>query len=783
MARYLRSSILPSAVVAYVCLGSVRATGGSVAAYVALVLLPLLLAVVWRRTTRPPRGEDRIEPAARVAIKACFWGIALWAAARTAPAGRPAFDAVANFGTGIAAVSALLALARIGSMGGLLAPHPATRSLDATAFTGLAWGIATAIPATVALLPARTVRLDPLAVDYATTTAAVGTLLVMVVASLRLYQLRRLEMGVAERSAGALALTITAFVVVVPAAVLDVAPPDRVLPIGLLVASLACTWTATSIEPTTISSTLRGILAVTILGAPAVLIAGLLARAFPEHAGSVVLASASLAIGVGLVARAVAKPLGPEQSRWLDAVDAASRGALQPEPDAAIRAALEALSKATATANSRPELWRNAPEEVLSVDVAGYLHTEKAEAPSRIYELALQEPECTLRAEVLKAMEVRRPEVRPLLEWFDNRHAFSATIVLDTDGPLGFLLLPRAGRVAPMTLEEARAVRILADRLSALFAVSSALARSRERELQATARLDELDAERERLEAIVAASSSRYAADAERLARRVRRTAYSPAARMALEAAEAGGRRGETVALLAPPGCDPAGWAAVVHLASPRCAGPLVLVDGASGAEHDVAVWDDEEHSPVGLAAGGTLALLDALALPEPVQQIVVRQLARQAAAAAHSKVCAPGLVVGVHAPLEALRDNRRLSPGLLRMLPEDHVEIPSLVDRAEDLRSLLLDALASAGMKCRGEPFGVDASALRLLLEHAWPGNDVELLAVVARVARVAGSRIVTAADLAEAGFVPETNSAITATPLPVVTRRRPPTRTARRR
>ena len=170
----------------------------------------------------------------------------------------------------------------------------------------------------------------------------------------------------------------------------------------------------------------------------------------------------------------VARPLGPEQSRWLDAIDAASRSALQPEPDAAIRAALY-QGGTSSTPGSRPELWRNDPKEVLSADIAGYLHVQKAEAPERIYELALAEPERTLRAETLRALEVRRPDVRPLLQWFDSRRAFSTTVVLDEDGPLGFILMPRGNRSAPMTLEEARAVRLLADRISALLAVSSAL--------------------------------------------------------------------------------------------------------------------------------------------------------------------------------------------------------------------------------------------------------------------------------------------------------------------
>jgi hypothetical protein len=390
-------------------------------------------------------------------VRACAWGAALFAAARSGGSGHPALDAAASFGAGVSAVSALVALARIAPLGGLLKPPAAARSLDAAAFAGLAWGIAVALPATRAILPPHAVRLDPLAIDYATTSAGTASLLVLVAASWRLRVVRRLELGVGDRAAGALAFALTAFAVAVPAALLDVAAPDRVLPAAVVVGSLLCTWTATTREPTTVSSALRGILALLILGAPAMLLFGVIARRAPEHAGAIVLVTAAACIAIGLIARRVARPLGPEQSRWLDAIDAASRGALQPEPDAAIQAALMALGQALSTPGARPELWRASPAEVLSVDLAGYLHVDDAEAPERLYELALGEPERTLRAEVLKALEVRRPDVRPLSAWFDARRAFAATVVLDEDGPLGFLLLPRGNRTTPMTLEGAGA--------------------------------------------------------------------------------------------------------------------------------------------------------------------------------------------------------------------------------------------------------------------------------------------------------------------------------------
>jgi hypothetical protein len=209
-------------------------------------------------------------------------------------------------------------------------------------------------------------------------------------------------------------------------------------------------WAATASDGATIAVVLRGTLAVVMLGAPTVLVSALFARAMPESSGTIVLVGTTTAVAIGVVARAVARPLGPEQSRWLDAIDAASRGALQPDPDAALRAALEALGRATTTTGARPEVWRADPEAVLSVDVAGYLHATAGSAPPRLYELAMTEPERTLRAEALKAVEVRRPDVRPLVAWFESRDAFSVTLIVDEAGPEGFVLLPRANRTAPM---------------------------------------------------------------------------------------------------------------------------------------------------------------------------------------------------------------------------------------------------------------------------------------------------------------------------------------------
>jgi hypothetical protein len=635
------------------------------------------------------------------------------------------------------------------------------------------WSIAVAVPATRALFPSDAVVLDPVAIDYATTTAALGGSFVLLAAVVRLRFLRRLELGVGDRAAGALALALTSLGVGVPATALEVGAPDRLLPLTVLTAAAACTWSAVTREPTRVSAVLRGTIVVLVLGAPIVLFTAIIARQAPRHAGLVVLGGTAAAIVVGLIARAAARPLGPEQSRWLDAIERATARALDPEPEEAIRAVLSALGSMSRAPEARPELWRRDPEEALRVDVAGYLHVTRGQAPSLLYGLAQAEPERTLRAEVLSAVQVRRPEVRSLLAWMGSRRAFSATLVLDEDGPSGFLLLPRGNRASAMTLEEARAVRVLSDRMSSLLAVSSALARSRERELAAIARADAIDDERQRLEHVLMEGAEHHRRAARRFAEPVRATAYSPAARMAKDALERAGAAGRPLSLVTPPGTDPVGWAALAHLAGGHRAGEFVVVDGADSAEHALAIWENPHTSPLSASEGGTLVLVDAPALPEAVQEHVAATLSRKASTPQRSSVLPPLLVATSALSPGALVEAGRYTRAFARWLGEAEVELPALVDRAEDLRSLALRELAVLGIARRGQPFGLSTAALRQLGEHGWPGGERELAVVLLRASAHVSSELVTERDLLASGFVPTANAA-DASPLPPPTRRR---------
>ncbi|WP_437329697.1 hypothetical protein [Sorangium sp. So ce381] len=792
-----RSFWIAAAAVAYTAFAALRASGGHGPAWLALLGLPALLALGLRWVERPPRGEDRIEPAARSAAAVCLTGAAMLAAARSGPAGL-ALIALGNLGAAAAAMAALVGLARIAGLGGLLEPPPSTRRLDAAAFASLFWTVAVALPAVSAVAPERTADLDPLLVHYATSAASLGSLTVTLVAIARVRIARRIELGVADRVEAALLLTATALAVGLAAAFVGVAPPESILPVTSAVAAVCVAFCTVAADAAQVSRALRGTLAVATLATPPALLAvyavheaprgDLGLRGAPQSSvGVAVFGACALCALAGLAAPALARRFAPEGARWLGAFDAATRAAMNPEPEAALEAALSALREASdagVAGQAPPALYLLSPPERVTVDRAGYAHTEPAEVPARLIELAQIEPERVLRVEAAEAVEVRRPEVRPLLAWLAERDVGVVALVNDAEGPIGALAIPRARRASPMTLEEVSGLRAVADRLGAVIAVSAMLSGSRGREVAARREAEERAREVSRLERAVAQGAGRFRAIAALLARPARAAAYSPAARAALEQLERLGVAGGPVTLLTAPGIDAVAWGAVVHLTSPRAGGPLAIVDGAaplpegfaqafaqargaapardergaapardepsaiegsSGTPTALALWRDPDSSPIEAARGGTLLVLDAQALPSEVQSYLGAALPDDV-----------GLVVAVPQTVDALAATGQLSERLADRLGDRAVALPSLSSRAEDLRALALDHLARIGVRLRGRPFGLDLRALQAVLDHPWPGNDAEMGAVLLRAALVAKGDVVGESELAAIGFAP---------------------------
>jgi hypothetical protein len=492
---------------------------------------------------------------------------------------------------------------------------------------------------------------------------------------------------------------------------------------------------------------MRGTVAIMILGVPSVLAVGILTHQLPQYAAPIALAGASLSILAGLIARDVARPLGPERSRWLDGIAKASQNALVPEPTMALSASLLALKRMFRDPSATPELWRLEPAAVLSVDVAGYMHEAPAELPAGICELGLEEPERTLRHDTLKALEVHRPSVRPLLAWFEVHKAFCATVVEDEDGPVGFLLLPRGGRRQTLTIEEAHALRGLADRIGALFAINSTLARSRARESELVTRVGNLERDLSKASDVIAGQAERQREFAGTLARPARAHNYSAAAKLAFTELEQRARRAESTLLSAPVGVDVLAWAAAFHRSSPRANGPFICVDAPS-----LPVQSDGTPPPWHWAWGGTVFIRDIKCLATELQADLVDRLAREPAA---NTELAPPIVLGsINPPQVSAEVSASAGDPLFALFRRPPLALPALMERPEDLRSLVLDALARRG---RGrEPLGIERHALQLLMDHEWPGNERELYDVLERAAQIATGTLVDTDDLAAVGFRP---------------------------
>lgn len=761
-----RSLLLAILGVEYVAFAALRETSGSVTAWPALVLLPLGLMLVWIGTGGPKRGVDQVDRSAKRGARIGATGAGLIVSAWTGPPDNALLETAANLGTAMSTLAALVALARIAPLSGLLQPPPATRRMDAVALCSLFWGMGVAVPAARLLAPERTTLLDPLAMNYATLAAATGSIGLIIAAAGRVRAMRRLELGVADRAAGAFALSVVVLALAIPCALLRVAPVDRVMVVAATLASSLVLFACVSPEPTSVARAMRIVLATTVLGAPVVLASMAWTVHFPASTPLVILFVGIASTLVGLAARVFSAPFGPARSRWLEAIHKANEAALHPDPDVAIRDALATVRSLLPGESASPVLFRASPDEMLTIDRAGYVHSSHAQVPPHLYEIAEREPERTVRAEVLRSLQVRRADLRFLLTWFESRGLLAATLVHDEEGPIGLIGIPQGNRKAPTSLEEVRALRLLADRIGAILGVSSALARSRAREVEVRGLADRRGNDVDLLKHRMSLETLRHKALAERLAQPVVTTAYSPAAQAALEQCRRFGSLGIPLTLLSPPGVDPIPWAAAGHLASPRHDHPLAIVVADEATEQSIERWRDPSLSPLVLADGGTLLIVHVAVLSRAVQDFIAACLAERVSPSGSASPLDVAIMVSVTATVDALVAGGRISTALADWLGDRAVPLPPLAWRTEDLRAIALDHLARFGTQMRGTPYGIDERALAQLLEHAWPGNDVEFAAVVLRCAVAAAGPRITLEDLLATGF--RSIPASPATPMP---------------
>ena len=471
-----------------------------------------------------------------------------------------------------------------------------------------------------------------------------------------------------------------------------------------------------------------------------------------KHRALVVVITAAVTVLVGAGSKRLADGLRPMRGAWVDACHKARERLLHEEPEEAIRLLLLEMRAPLGGISQTPELWTFAPTRVTTIDLAGYLHEEDATMPIDVVRTAGEEPEATLRVEVLDALQVRRPDLRPLAAWMEARNALTATVVTRGGEPEGLLVLPCGPRWEFLSLEEARAIKRLADSLAAVCHARGAQRRALERELSVQTRAEKAEDEVEQLRHALAVNVGRHALAAQRLARPATVGVYAAASRLALEAIERRAEVSAPICIVAPSGVDPVPYVARAHLHGPRSKQPLVLVDATQAREHDLARWNDREASPLALADGGTLVLLDGPSLPLDIQRVVARALAEKRPPWERAEPLDVALVLTTVLEAAALVDAGRLDPALATRLGgalEDPVRLPRLRDRAEDLRAIVTDRLAREGMRVRGAPVGIETAAFACLVDYAFPGEDAELAALAQRLVAICEGDVVRAADV----------------------------------
>jgi DNA-binding NtrC family response regulator len=89
------------------------------------------------------------------------------------------------------------------------------------------------------------------------------------------------------------------------------------------------------------------------------------------------------------------------------------------------------------------------------------------------------------------------------------------------------------------------------------------------------------------------------------------------------------------------------------------------------------------------------------------------------------------------------------MDAGLAERVRALRVDVPPLRDRPEDLGSLVLFAIDRACRASGAETMGIADDAMSELAAHDWPGNELELFALIERAVRRASPPRITKADV----------------------------------
>lgn len=189
-------------------------------------------------------------------------------------------------------------------------------------------------------------------------------------------------------------------------------------------------------------------------------------------------------------------------------------------------------------------------------------------------------------------------------------------------------------------------------------------------------------------------------------------------------------------------------FARAVHEASPRAAGPFVVVDCSGLTEtlfeselfgHERGAFTGANSRKKGLvetAQGGTLFLDEIGDVPLAMQVKLLRLIESgtyRRVGGLDTLQADFRLVAATHKPLERLMEAGQFRADLYYRISPFPLELPPLRERPEDI-PLLVDSMLQRGNGLARRRWEVSPAAMACLVAHAWPGNVRELRNVLER-------------------------------------------------
>ncbi|MGH7439189.1 MAG: hypothetical protein ACRENE_26175, partial [Polyangiaceae bacterium] len=343
-------------------------------------------------------------------VRAAGWGTAVATAALAGGSADRVLYACSAIGAFVTTASACVAVARMAVDGGLArGPRPSPVLPAIASGVGWWWAIGERFVAPAGGWEGGALR----GVVALSSGVAVGVAALALVAHVvRTRQVRRLELGVAERVE---AMRASFVALVLATAIVAVVAPgggDAVVRFGLVAGAALVCAIASHPDAVRVASAVRRAIALSLVGGSVALVGTLASEGSGASWITTLLTSLAVLV-VAARASALEAPLRPCEGVWLDAFERARDEALRADPEEAIRATLMALRAPAGLDAPSPELWSLNPTRVCTVDAAGYLHEAEAELPETLLLHAAGEPEATLRSELLAQLEVRRADLRP----------------------------------------------------------------------------------------------------------------------------------------------------------------------------------------------------------------------------------------------------------------------------------------------------------------------------------------------------------------------------------